>query len=218
MTGAEILTTFETFVGDALDPAIEVSLANQARAEIETELKLRCMLRLDTSQSTTAGQTYTTSKALPTDILVPLGTVIYVGETPYTGVPFEHKEMFKNRTNYWWADLYNSTYYLTGTQASAQTITFPYISKGTDIANDTATVLKYPTSLQIIIPMHMARTWFAIDAGEKGRSWLPEWEAFYQRTKRALISWDQAYKLASIGESTPYGGSGYASENSINLE
>src|SRR5690349_13358321 len=108
MTNAEIFTTFETFVGDALDRDIEVSLANQAKYEIETELKLACSLKLDTSQSTVAGQTYTTAKTLATDILVPAGTIIYVGETPYTGVPFAHKERYKNRSNFWWADLFNS--------------------------------------------------------------------------------------------------------------
>lgn len=218
MTGAEILTTFEEFVGDSLDTTIALALANQARMEIDLELKPRCALRLDTSNTTVAGQTYTTSEALPTDILVPAGTIIYVGDVPYTGVPFEHKERYKTRANFWYADLYNGLFYLTGTQASAQTITFPYITKGTDIANDSSTVLKYPTGLHIIVPMHMARTWFAIDAGEKGRSWLPEWEAFYQRTKRALISWDQAYKLSAIGESTPYGESYQPGENNISLE
>lgn len=217
MTNAEIFTTFENFVGDALDRDIEISLANQARMEIDLELKPRCSLRLDTSQVTTAGQTYTTSEALVADILTPAGTVIYVGDVPYTGVPMEHKERYKNRSNFWWADQYNSLFYLSGTQGSAQTITFPYITKGTDIANDSASVLKYPSGLQIIVPMHMARTWFAIDQGEKARSWLPEWEAFYQRTKRAIISWDHAWKLVSIGEATPYGETSQSGENNIDL-
>jgi hypothetical protein len=218
MTNQEIITTFREFVGDALDTAVEFSLANQARMELETELKLQVSKKLDTSQTTTVGGTYTTAYTLHADALVPAGTVIYVGETPYTGIPFEHRERYKNRSNYWYMDLFNSQFYLTGTQSQAQTITFPYITKGTDIADNSNTVLKYPSGLHIIIPMHMARIWFAIDAGEKGRSWLPEWEVFYQRTKRALISWDQAWKLASIGESTPYGESYIPSENTINLE
>jgi hypothetical protein len=218
MTNQEIITTFREFVGDALDTSVEFSLANQARMEIDLELKPQCSLKLDTSQSTVAGQTHATAKTLHADALVPASTIIYVGETPYTGVPFAHKERYKNRANFWWVDLFNSQFYLSGTQGSAQTITFPYITKGTDIADNSDTVLKYPSGLQIIVPMHMARIWFAIDAGEKGRSWLPEWEAFYQRTKRALISWDQQWKLASIGESTPYGETAINSENAIALE
>jgi hypothetical protein len=217
LTNNEILTTFREFVGDSLDSAVELALANQAKTEIDTELKLRCMLKLDTSQSTTAGQTHTTSKTLASDVLIPAGTIIYVGETPYTGVQFEHRERYKNRSNFWWADLFNGSFYLSGTQASAQTIIFPYIATGTAITASDTTVLKYPTGLHIIIPMHMARIWFAIDQGEKGRSWLPEWEAFYLRTKRALISWDQAWKLASIGESTPYGEIYQPGENNIDL-
>jgi hypothetical protein len=153
LTNNEILTTFREFVGDSLDSAVELALANQAKTEIDTELKLRCMMKLDTSQTTVAGQTYTTAKTLPTDILIPAGTVIYVGETPYTGVQFEHKERYKNRDNCWWADLFNGNFYLSGTQASAQTITFPYIATGTAITASDTTVLKYPTGLHIIIPI-----------------------------------------------------------------
>ncbi len=218
MTNQEILTTFREFVGDQIDSAVELSLANQARIELETELKLQCSKKLDTSQTTTVGGIYTTSYTLHADALVPAGTIIYVGEVPYTGVPFEHRERYKNRSGYWYVDLFSGTFHLTGTQNEAKTITFPYITKGTDIAANDTTVLKYPSGLHIIIPMHMARVWFAIDQGEKGRSWLTEWELFYQRTKRAIISWDQSWKLASIGESTPYGETAINSENAINLE
>lgn len=208
MTGNEIITAFREFVGDSLSAEIELSLANQARMELDTELRLEAHKRLDTSSTVTSGSTYTTSYTLATDILVPSGTVIYVDTQPYNGIPFEQRELYKNRTGFFYVNLYAGTYHLTGTPPAGKTITFPYITKGTDIAADNSTVLKYPSGLHIIVPMHMARTWFAIDQGEKGRSWLPEWEAFYQRTKKAIINWDAQWKLASIGGATPYGNEG----------
>lgn len=217
MTGNEILTTFETFVGDALDPSIELSLANQARTEIETELRLQCSKKLDTSQTVQSGSTYTTAYTLVADILVPVGPIIYVDETPYTGIPFEQREIYKDRGEFWYVNLNAGTFHLCGTPQAGETITFPYITKGTDIAADGSTVLKYPSGLHIIVPMHMARIWFAIDAGEKGRSWLPEWEAFYQRTKNAIIDWDHQWKLASIGGATPYGESHSSSVDTLDI-
>ena len=218
MTGNEILTTFEEFVGDSLDQTIELSLANQARLEIDTELRLQVLKRLDTGSTVSSGNTYTTSYTLATDILVPASHRIYVGEEEYTGIEFENRERYKYQTGFWYVNLYAGTYHLTGTPPAGQTITFPYITKGTDIAADSATVLKYPSQLHIIVPMHMARIWFAIDQGEKGRSWLPEWETFYQRTKNALINWDQQWKLANIGGATPYGDIPRYGENVINTD
>ena len=218
MTGNEILTTFEEFVGDSLDQGIEISLANQARTELEIELRLQCSKRLDTSQTVQSGNTYTTSYNLAADILVPSGPVIYVGTEAYTGIEFEERERYKNETGYWYVNLYAGTFHLTGTPPAGQTITFPYITAGTDIAANDSTVLKYPTGTHIIIPMHMARIWFAIDQGEKGRSWLGEWEAFYQRTKNAIIDWDHQWKLASIGGATPYGEQARRSADTLNIE
>ena len=218
MTGNQIITAFREFVGDSLSSEIELSLANQARIELETELQLQCSKRLDTSQTVQSGNTYTTNYTLSANALMPAGNFIYVGTERFTGVPLEERELYKNETGYFYIDLYNSRFHLTGTPTAGQTITFPYIDKGTDIAADNNTVLKYPTGTHIIIPMHMARTWFAIDQGEKGRSWLPEWETFYQRTKKAIVNWDAKWKLASIGGATPYGERPRNTTDTLNID
>ncbi len=218
MNNQTILSTFESFIDDTLDQSIEISLAEQARYELEIELKLQASTKLDTSQTSQVGGTYITPYPLVSDILVPKGTIIYVGTDQYIGIPFQDREFYKGIPFRWYADLNGGNFYLTGTQALAQTITFPYITKGTAIDATTATSLKWPDGTHILIPMQMAKMWFAIDQGDKARAWDDRWEKFFEQTKQQLVKWDQEWKLAMLGASTPYGAEApMQEENRINL-
>jgi hypothetical protein len=220
MTNEDIFDSFETMIDDTLDSTMAASLAEQARIKVEIELKLQVSKKLDTSKTTTAGGTYLTAYALQADVLVPAGQRIYVGNTPYIGIPFEDRMAYKDSSGFWYVDLLNNNLYLTGTQVGGQQITFPYITKGTEISADEAdadvTVLKWPNGLHILIPMEMAQIWFAIDQGDKARAWDDRWGAFYKITKNSLIDWDAAWKLAAIGGSTPPSNSGGDNPNAIN--
>jgi len=208
MTNAEILDAFETFVGDALDTTLQVALANMAKGRLEAELKLEITKKLYTSLSSTVGGTYTTQYALPNDILVPTGGVIYVGTTPRKAIPLEHREAFKNSPSHYYVDLRQSKFHLTGSIATAETITFPYIYTTAEIDDTSDTDVVWPSRFHLLIPMEMAKVWYAQDAGEKGRSWLPEWDVLYKTLKAGLVDWDTAWKLNAIGNSTPYGNEG----------
>lgn len=203
MTNNEILTTFEGLVDDSLDQVLELSLAEQARIELEVELRLQISKKVDTSRVTIVGGSYLTPYSMPADALVPAGQRIYVGSDPYIGIPFEDRMAYKDTNGFFYVDLANNNLYLCGTQNSVQTITFPYITSGTSIGADDNTVLKYPTGFHILVPMKMAMLFYAIDQGDKSRDWSPEWLGFYKMTKNNLIDWDAQWKLAAIGGATP---------------
>ena len=208
MTNEDIFATFETFIDDTLDRTLEVSLAEQARLELETELKLQCSKKLDTSQIANPGDTYLTAKNLPTDILIPCGNRLFVGTqpNPYKGIPIEQREAYKNLAYYWYFDLLNKKFYLCGSVNTPQAITFPYITIGTSIVDDNNPApMQWPSGFHILVPMKMAQLYYPIDAGDKSRSWAPEWIQFYNTTKQRLIDWDHAWKLAALGNETPYG-------------
>ncbi len=220
MDNATILSTFETFIDPGtLEQSIELSLANQAKGELETELKLQITQALDISQTSIVGGNYLTPYNLASDILVPLSPIIYVGQMQYKGAPFKDRVRYQNAPQRWFADLKNGLFYLTGTQAQAQTITFPYISKGNDIDASSDTSLTWPEFTHILVPMQMAKMWFAIDQGDKERAWDDRWGAFFEQTKQALIAWDQQWKLADIGGQTPYGyDAPLEKENRVNID
>ena len=61
MNASEILTKFETMVGDSLDQDFELQLANDAMHEVEEDVKREGLKAVDTTDSTFAGQTYSTA-------------------------------------------------------------------------------------------------------------------------------------------------------------
>lgn len=216
MTNNEIFTAFENIIGDNLDRTLEVQLANMAKNKLEAVLKLEVTKKLDTSKTSTVGGTYTTSYNLPSDILEPLG-YLYVGTAKRIGIPLGEREAFKSSPQYFYVDLANSRFYLTGTVGTAETITIPYIYKTTDIADDTATVIVWPSHFHMLIPIEMAKIWPAIDQSGREWSYAAEWDALYRELKNAIIDWDHSWKLNAIGHATPYGDQDAPGENRINL-
>lgn len=212
MTGQDILNTFHTLIGDELDSDFELELANEAKGEIETELELEITKKLDSSNSTTSGQTSTTAKTLPTDFFTPLD--IYIGTQCYRPVPFEKQQEYKDSSGFYWIDHASGEYHICGVQGSSQPIYFFYQYETPDIELDTSPVWK--NRFHSLIAYHMARTYFLVDQPEKARSWLPEYENRYQSKKRLMIDWDAKLKLAAMDNSSSSYNDSY-SEDHINL-
>jgi hypothetical protein len=202
MLASEIITKYENFTGDSLDADFTLQLVNDVMHEIEEEVKPEGLKKMDTSASTVSGQTYTTGISLPSDFFIPV-TVIYVGTTPYTQVPFEHSVLFRDTPNRFYIDHANAQYRLTGRQNSIQSISFPYYYATPDIDANSSPV--WPERFHSLIPLKMAMMYFAIDGGEKPRSWDDRYEAFYERRLNRFKDYDAALKLAAINHSTPYG-------------
>ena len=213
MTGQELIDKFHNYVSDELDSDFELQLVNDAKNAVETELQLEITKKVDSAGTTTAGQTSTTARSLPSDFFLPLP--IYVGTEPITPIPFEQQQFYKDSTGRYWIDLANDQYRLTGTQGSAQTIYFFYQFETPDIAVGTSPV--WPTRFHSLIPLEMARLYWQIDQGEKNRAWTLEYQAEYMRWKRLMIDWDHKLKLNAIDNSAFSDTSPLPSENRINL-
>lgn len=205
MTVAEIITKFETFVEDTLDSVTALQLVNDAINEVDEEVQPQDLKKVDTSLSTTVGQTYTTSKALPSDFFLPFDYIM-VGTRHVFQKPFEEQVQWRERAGYYFVDYANNVYYLTGTQSTAETITFPYWKKRTEMT-DTSQTPTWPSRFHRLIPYRMAKIFFAIDQGEKGLSWDREWAMEHDKALQRFIDWDTKLKLQAMGRQTPYGSS-----------
>lgn len=201
MTGQQIIDKFENLIADSLDPDFALQLVNDSKNSIESELQLEITKKLDSTDATTSGQTSTTAITLPPDFFLPLP--IYVGTVQYQPVPFEHQQAFKDSPNKYWIDLGSDAYHLCGRQNAAETIYFFYQRETDDLTTATSPV--WPSRFHSLIPYEMARKYFAIDQGEKFRSWMPEHQMFYSELKRQMIDWDAKLKLNAINNATPYG-------------
>ena len=210
MTDTAIIQQYEDFLDgqSTLSQALEIQLANNAKNKLETELKLQIHKKLDTSQTATVGGTYTTAYTLPADFFMGVGT-IYVSIYPYREIPFEQREMYRYTPRVYHINYSTNQLFLCGTNAQSNTITIPYFYVTTDITSSSitagTTTVTWPARFHSLIPMEMARMYYAIDAGDKGRAWDDRWQLAYQELKNQLINWDTQLKLSSNSFSTPYG-------------
>lgn len=210
MTNQDILTQFEGLIGDSLDQTLEIQLANNAKNKLETEVQPEILKVVDTSLTSTVGGTYLTSYNLPSSpaMLMPLDT-IYVGTTPRRAIPFERRIIYKDSSDFYYIDWKQSLFYLCGTIGTSQTITFPYLYATADLtaANvaSGSTSIVWPARFHSLIAFEMAFMFFAIDQGEKFRSYSQEWQIAYNALKASFIAWDQRLKLNAVANSTLYG-------------
>ncbi len=203
LNGQQIVDKFNNLVDDSFDAGTDfaLDLATDAMDDIAGELKLYINRKVDTSKTTTAGQTHTTALAMPADFLNFSKPYIFVSTVKYYQVSHEDRQKWKDSPNHFYYDPADGIH-LCGTQNSAQTITIPYIKSNTDLTLDTYPI--WPKEFHMLIPMRMAINYFPIDQGEKSESWQPEWFGLYQNKLDRFIDWDAQMKLAANGGQSNY--------------
>jgi hypothetical protein len=217
MNAEAIIDKFENLISDSLDADFTLQLANDAMHEIEEEVRPEGLKAVDTSNSTTAGQTYTTAFDLPTDFFLP-APFIYVGSERYYQIPFERAVEYRDTTGFYYIDTANAEFHLCGTQTSSQTITFPYFYATADLViTPSPTSPAWPAQFHSLIPLRMAEMYFAIDGGERGRSWDDQFGKYYQQRLNRFKDYDAKLKLAGMDRSSAPIDNPRPSENGIDI-
>lgn len=203
LNGQQIIDKANNLIDDEFEAGDDFALdeANNAKDEIEGELRLHICKAVDESHSTTGGQTSTTAIALPTDFLNFAKPYIFVGGIKYYGVPLEDKAKWKDVAYRYWYDPSDGIH-LSGIQGSSQLVSIPYIKSTPDIALDTYPI--WPKEFHILIPMRMAIDFSPIDQGEKSESWQPEWLGLYQKRLDRFSDWNARMALAAQGGRSNY--------------
>jgi hypothetical protein len=196
LTGQQIIDKFNGLVDDELEATLALQLVNDAKDEVETELKLHICRGNDTSKSTSGGQTYLNAVAMPTDFLNFSKPYIYVGNQKYYGVGLEDKMKWKDTPCKYFYDPADGIH-LCGTINDAEVISIPYIKATPDVDLNSSPV--WPSQFHAIIPLYMAMYFYPIDGGDKGRSWSPEWATLLQHKMDKFIDWDMQMKLSAMG-------------------
>lgn len=193
MTGDEVIEKFHNYVDDELDPDLELQLVNDAKDEIEAERVWEMLKALDSTQTVTAGQTQSTTRALPTRFALPIA--LYVGDDyePYTLINFEDQLHHRSNGRAYFIDMANNTYALTGTVGKTATINFFHTKYSADITNNTSWT--FPERFHGLLPIKMAKLYYAIDGGEKSRAWDDRWDAEYATKYNTLMLWDAQLKM-----------------------
>jgi hypothetical protein len=204
----DIITYFESIIDDSLDSVTELTLAEQAKNEIEDEKQWEMLKIVDTSQSFNSGDNYLTAKTLPSTFREPLDSGIFVTTNdliPYLQLPLE--DLYRVQDNIahrYIIDIANNQYHILGKPTSG--IIYFWHKKITPTLDTTTgpngNTPVWPIRFWPLISMRMAMIFFAIDQGLKAASWDDRWDNYYTSLHEQMKSWDE--KLHNIAYQNRY--------------
>ena len=154
MTGLELktFTTDGLGAGDIGDTEFYIML-NVAKTRIEEERNWKPLEDTDTSQSVSLGDTFLTTKDLPTDFAQDIG--LFLTNTGnqavnYHPIPFRERYQRKDEANGYWIDIANMTFGLTGKASSGYT-TINLVYRKTSAEITSATSWVFPSRFHPIL-------------------------------------------------------------------
>lgn len=184
MTTLEIIEFAEGLIDDTFDQDVALSLLNVAKDKIEGERDWEFLKKTATGSATTA------AISAPADFRYTLS--MYVGTQPYRQIPFEQKQLFQSSANCWYFDAGNSNLYLIGI-TSGQTY-YHYYIKTTDELTASVNPTWWPTRFHRLLGFELAEMYYAIDQGERGRSWDDKMALQKELLRRSMVDWDANLK------------------------
>lgn len=180
-----MVTKFQTMVNDVLDSDFEYQMLNDAVNEIET---MQAWEQLKKELTFTG-----TSVTMPTREFEVLTLFEYQSRIPYVRVPFEQKDIYRNLSYYYYIDLNTGTIHLTST--TPQTMNLFYTQYTADLtASDTWI---FPSWCHSLVPIIMAKNYYAVDAGDKALAWDDRWAIQQKNYQDRMSAWDDRLKLVN---------------------
>jgi hypothetical protein len=210
MSPEELKTAFQTLVDDEdLSDAMLILLFNQAKNDLELEAKPPWLITKDASKSGTTGDTYLTTKALPSDFRAM--RKLYYGTTELRPVPFEKSIRYKDASNMYYIDHGNDVFAQTGSPGKAATYTMYYLKKSADIddlSSTDNTIITWP-EYQLLIAYQAAKIYQAnIDADDLAFRMSAAQEREFEMLRRAFMNYCSELQLSDED-----GTMGYADEH-----
>ena len=138
-TNGELKTFCENLLdGDTIDTDYFYNLLDVARVKVEAERNWKVLEKEDPSQTASVGDTFLTTKTLPTDF----ASVIRLfttksdnsGEIGYSPIEFNRRYFYRLSSRRFWIDYANGTFGLTGKTSDARTIHLIYKKTGTALS------------------------------------------------------------------------------------
>jgi hypothetical protein len=154
MTGKELKEFAESLRnGETIEETLFYQLANLVKTKIEGMRNWKVLESEDTSKTASSGDTFLTTKDLPTDFVSM--TELFTartdgsGESYYHPIPFKKRHSYQSVSNKYYIDYKNKKFALCGTISDTRTIHQIYKCKTGDI--DESTGWEFPGDFHPII-------------------------------------------------------------------
>jgi len=205
MTGAELkeFVTDGLDVGDIGDTEFYI-LLNAAKTKLEEERDWKILETTDSSKTVGSGDTFLTTKALPSDFSKDIGLFLTNSNNNplyYSPVPYRERHIHKDIPRRYYIDLANSVFGLTGASPSGYTtINLIYRKFTSDIASGSSWAFParfHPVLGFIVAEMFRGGVDFdAISAKQMTQNRADALALYY-----ALLDWDTALRIQEQGGS-----------------
>ena len=179
-------TLFEEIVDDTMpSDTLLYQMFNLEKNLIERERLWEFLLDLDETLSIGASHTFRTALALPSRYA--FTAAIYVGDlrAPLKQIHFTEMLRYQEAMQRYFIKRKDSTFFICGKPVSGSTIHHFYSGESADIAS--GVTWSFPSWSHAVIPIRAAKKFFAIDRGEKGRSWDDRWTVAEREIVNALV-------------------------------
>ena len=198
MTGTQILTLFQSIVDDqSIDDVSALQIMNLAKDVVEEERPWRFLLTVDSSKTASTGDTYLSTKALPTAFRTDYRMFVGSSFIEYYPILFEERYMRRSEPRRYYLDMASSVFALTGTISASSTIYLYYIKTTDDIAAGTSPV--WPSRFHPYLAFKMAEIYSGgIDGDEVNFRMTSAQQRVAREMHDAMVSWDERLKLQAM--------------------
>lgn len=204
----DLITFFQSLVDDEPDEAMLEVLADNAYTKRNASRFWTFLLKLDTSMTHGASDTWQTNHTLPTDFDEPYKVFGgAAGQNEYDAVPYQNILNMIGNQNRYSIDYLNSQLRVPG-PGNGQTIYFFYKYLPTsliglsDALKAATTTIVWPKQFVPLIGYDMAELYFGgIDADDISRQMAPSLAKAKLELERAMISWDTKRLMKMFGNS-----------------
>lgn len=208
--GQDILNLLQSILaGEGISDTYALQLINLARIRIEAKRPWKVLSTVDSTQTITPTNTYTTAKIIPSNFVRYLGestlsqgsVVLFDGNTDVqyiTEIPIENILFYKDQYSFCAADYGSNLLYFTGLIPKTYTIYQYYIADYGNITK-TTTWTKFPNRFWAVLAFDAAAHWrLGTDYDDVNARNADDNAKMAAEILAAMSSWDSELAISSI--------------------
>ena len=203
MTSQELYTTANDIAEDTIPETLFYRLLNVAKNKREDSRLWEFLKKMDSSKTASVGDTWATSKALPTDFRRDYKMLVGT-DIEYFPVPFEQRIVYKDAARRYALDLANSVYYLTGSVSAAKTIYLFYIKTSPEfaVATKESEICVWPDRFQPLLAFDVAAMFQGgVDYDDISARMSPFNRQMAKELEASMIQWNTDLQLRAMNNS-----------------
>lgn len=195
MTGQDLKDFVENITEDTFSTEEFLWKLNKAKRKLERKRNWSFLKTLDSTQTSSSGDTYLSMKTLPSDFLAPLSLYIGTDTLPYHEIPYTERQNWQNRARTYYVDYVNSQFAICS--PGTGTIYLYYNKSTPDLTLTTSPV--FPTTYHEILAYDVIVDYFlGEDNDDVNDKKALYWKGEYNDMLNDFKNWDALQQSSAL--------------------